>query len=310
MSRLGLVCLSLVLIGLAAETYIAAKLGLRRGEVEDALRKAVTDTEKAEEAHTRAKAELADSRQKLAATKIGWGFEWNFPPGGNVGSIQLVNGKLAVTGLGTSHGLMANEVTDAAGQKKFVAPVVHVFTDNGQGGSNYLGEFIAGIGPSELTEQNSVLSPSWNVSPQELASWNFASGVRLRSQVPAGPRAAVDSLHQTIQRTFSQLNQTLLRIEEQKRLTDAAAAALVVRKNELLGDPAAADNVDHPEYKLGLVKTLVDVEEERNAIQAGVDELRRLLKTASEFRTQQLDSLKQVVSRMTTPDTKLSQRAE
>lgn len=310
MSRLGLVCLVLVLLGLAAETYIAAKLGMRRGEVEEQLRTAILDSEKALAAHAKAKEELEESRHKLASTKIGWGYEWNFPAGGNLGSVQNVNGRLSVTGLGTANGLIAHPVTDANGQQRNVAPVVHVFTDNGQGGSIYIGEFVAGIGPNELSEQNSILVPTWNASPQEMASWNFTGGVRLRSQIPAGGRASVENLHQTIQRTFAQLTQTMLRIEEQTRLTEAAAAALVVRKNELLGDPTAADNVDHPEYKLGLVRALVDTEEERNAVQAGVDELRRLLKSASESRGQLLDGLKELASGMSNSATKVSQRSE
>ncbi len=310
MSRLGLVCLSLVLIGLAAESFIAAKLGMRRGEVGDQFRKAVTDSEKAKEQHIRAKAELAESRSKLAAVKTGWGFEWTFPAGGNVGSVQAVGGRLAVTGLGTANGLVANQVTDASGQQRIVPPVVHVFAENAQGGSTYIGEFIAGTGPNELTEQNSTLIPTWNVSPQEIASWNFSGVVRLRSHIPAGGRASVENLHQTIQRTFSQLMQTNLRVEEQKRLTDAAAAALAVRRKELLGDATADDNVEHPEYKLGLVQALVDIEEERNAVQAAVDELRRLLKIASEFRTEQLDNIKQLALSLQNSGTKISQREE
>ena len=310
MSRLGLVCLSLVLIGLAAESYIAAKLGLRRGEVEDQLRKAFTDTEKAQEAHKKSSSELSEARQKLAATKLGWGYEWNFPAGGNVGSVQAVGARLAVTGLGTANGLVAAQVTDASGQQRLVPPVVHVFTDNGQGGSIYIGEFIAGIGANELTEQNATLTPSWSVSPQEIASWDFSKGARPRSQIPAGGRAAVENLHQTIQRTFSQLSQTALRIEEQKRLTDAAAVALQTRKNELLGDPEAADNIEHPEYQLGLVQALVNIEEERNAVQAGVDQLRRLLKAAAALRTEYLENLKQIALQLKTSTTKVSQRTE
>lgn len=306
---LRVMCLVLVLIGVTAEAFIAAKLVMRRTEVEDQLQKVVAETEKSTEAHKRATGELAESQKKLAGVKIGWGYEWNFPPGGNLGSVQLVNGRLSVTGLGTANGLVAKEYTDATGQR-LAAPIVHVFTDNGQGGSVYIGEFIAGIGPNELTEQNSTLIPAWNVSPQEIAGWDFSRGVRLRSQIPPGPRASVENLHQTIQRTFSQLAQTALRIEEQKGLTDDAAAALAVRKSELLGDPNAAENPDHPEYKLGLVRALVDIEDERNVVQAGVDQLRRLLKEAGEFRTEKLDSLKQMVSLLRESGTKVSQRSE
>lgn len=307
MSRLGLVCLILVLLGLGAESYIAAKLGLRRGEVEDQLRKAIADTETATSALEKAKIELGDSRQKLQSVKVGWGYEWNFPPGG---AIQVVQGRLAVNGLGTSNGLTRRQVTDGNGQARELAPVVHVFTDNGQGGSRYVGEFIADISPNGLTETSSVLIPTWAASPEEQQTWDFSGKVRLRSQTPSGDRSAVEHLHQTIQLTFSQLTQTGLRLEEQKRLNAAADEALQARKNELLGDAAAADNPEHPEYKLGLVQTLVDVEEERNAVQAAVDELRRQLKVASEFRIQQLDALKELAAKQASPETKVSQRTK
>ena len=314
MSRLGLVCLILVLLGLGAESYIAAKLGLRRGEVEDSLRKAIADTETATTTLEKAKIELGDSQQKLQSVKVGWGYEWEFPAGGNVGSVQVVQGRLAVTGLGTSFGtskgLSRRQITDANGQARELAPVVHVFTEDGQGVSRYIGEFIADISPNGLTETSSVLIPTWAASAEEQQTWDFTGKVRMRSQAPSGERSAVEHLHQTIQLTFSQLTQTGLRLEEQKRLNTAADEALQARKNELLGDAAAADNPDHPEYKLGLVQTLVDVEEERNAVQSAVDELRRQLKVASEFRTQQLDALKQLAAKLASPDTKVSQRSK
>jgi hypothetical protein len=52
------------------------------------------------------------------------------------------------------------------------------------------------------------------------------------------------------------------------------------------------------------------VEEERNAVQFAVDELRRQLKVASEFRTQQLDALKQIAAKLSSPETKVSQRTK
>jgi hypothetical protein len=58
------------------------------------------------------------------------------------------------------------------------------------------------------------------------------------------------------------------------------------------------------------VQALEDLEEERNAVQAGVDELRRLLKLATEQRFEQLENLKQVVQNLRNSATKLSQRDE
>jgi len=313
MSKLRIVGYVLVIIGLIVEVVYAAKLGMRRGEVEEKLRTAIADSEKAMEAHTKAKSELSESRQLLASIKLGWGYEWPLPaaPGGNAVplQVQVVGGRLSVSGLGTNNGLVAEQVTEN-GQQKSVAPVVHVFAQDAQGGSYYIGEFVAGIGPNELSEQNATLIPVWNVSAQEMASWNFSGGVRMRSQIPAGGRSAVGNLNQIIQRTYEQLAQTSLRFEEQTRLNAAADAALQVRKNELLGNPEGPDNPDHPEYKVGLVQALEDLEEQRNAVQAGVDELRRLIKSAREFRQQQIDTLNEIVSRLQKPTAKLSQRAE
>lgn len=312
MSKLRIVGYLLVIIGLIVEAVYAAKLGMRRGEVEDQLRVVIPDSEKAIELNLKSKSELSESRQLLANAKLGWGYEWTFPAGGNVGSVQVVGGRLAVTGLGTSNGLVPVLIEDPANNNaaRPGQPVVHVFALNGQGGSSYIGEFVAGIGPNELSEQNATLIPIWNVTPQEMATWDFSGGVRMRSQIPAGGRSATGNLHQTIQRTYEQLTQTALRLEEQKRLSDAADAALTVRRNELLGDPNGPDNADHPEYKVGLVQALQDLEEERNAVQVAVDQLRRLIKTAAEFRQQQVDSLKQIVSSVEKSETRLSQSAE
>jgi len=71
MSKLGLVCLCLVVLGLGAEFYIAAKLGMRRGEVAEELRKVMDDSEKAIVALEKAQTEAKEARQTLALTKLG-----------------------------------------------------------------------------------------------------------------------------------------------------------------------------------------------------------------------------------------------
>lgn len=309
MSKLRIVGYLLVIIGLIVEVIYAAKLGMRRGDVEARLRTAIEDSDKAIDANEKATSELTETRQLLASLKLGWGYEWTFPAGGNVGSVQIVGGRLAVTGLGTANGLVANEVTEN-GQQTLVPPVVHVFAINGQGGSAYIGEFRAGIGPNELSEQNSILTPIWNFTLQQMVPANFTGGVRMRSLIPADGRSAADNLHQTIERTDQQLTDIGRRLDEQKLMSDAANNALQVRQKELLGDPNGPENADHPEYKVGLVQALQDLEEERNAVQLGVDGLRRLIKTATAARQQLVDTLKQTVSSLETSGTRLSRRAE
>ena len=93
-------------------------------------------------------------------------------------------------------------------------------------------------------------------------------------------------------------------------MISTAAATLAIRRNELLGDANAADNADHPEYKLGLVQALEDLEEERNGVQVAVDRLRRLIQSATKAREGLVDFLKQIASQPKKSGTQLSQRAD
>jgi hypothetical protein len=304
----------LVILGLTAEVVLMAKLGFRRSKVEDDLRKAVAESDKATESFNKARMEFNESRQRLTSEKLGWGFEWTIPPGGAAGAVQMVPGpvpgRLFVNGIGTANGLTVRDVNDGSGAKS-VAPIVHVFSEanvNNQPTMIYIGEFVASI--PELTPQSCVLEPTWNA--WDANTWNFQGTVRLRSQIPAGPRTQVQSLIQTIVRSSEQIFQTNTRIAEQQKLNEAALAALAGRRAELLGDPNAEDNPDHPEYKVGLVKALEDVEEERNAVQVAVDELRRLINAAVEMRSQLVETLQQLATSLISADseTRITRRAE
>jgi hypothetical protein len=287
---------------------LMAKLGFRRTKVEDDLRKAVAESDKANESFNKARAEFNESRQRLTSEKLGWGYEWTIPPGGAAGAVQMVPGpvpgRLFVNGVGSANGLTVRDLNE-----KTVAPIVHVFSEanvNNQPTMVYIGEFVASI--PELTPQSCVLEPTWNA--WDANTWNFQGTVRLRSQIPAGPRTQVQSLIQTIVRSSEQIFQINTRIAEQQKLNEAALAALAGRRAELLGDPNAEENPDHPEYKVGLVRALEDVEEERNAVQAGVDELRRLIKSAVEIRSQLVETLQQLAASMKQDETRISSRAE
>lgn len=173
---------------------------------------------------------------------------------------------------------------------------MHVFADNGQGKVVYTGEFRLGIGPNELGEQTCVLYPTWNVSPEEMASWNFNNGVRIRTQIPPDGRAEIDSLNQTIQRSNEQMSQLATRIADQQLLKVDADQALLSRRNELLGDAKGADVAERPEFKVGLLRAIEDTEEERNALQVAVDAIRRAIQRAIADRSKLVDSVKKAAS--------------
>ena len=292
-----------VLVGLISEAIIAGKLGKRRGEVEEQLRTVIADSEKAMAAFDKAKIEYNSSRSKLQTVKTGWGIEWNLPAGGQ---IQVVGGRLNVRGVGSGNGLEPRTVTDAAGPKT-VLPVVHIFADNGQGGTNYIGEFVV-PDPGSLTADSVVLQPTWQPTPEDVQGWNFTGAVRLRTQIPPSGREAVENMNSTISRTIEKYIATDIRYAEQEKLKAGADSDLIRRKNELLGDAQGADIPEHPEYRVGLVQALRDLEEERNGIQLAVDQLRRLVKSAIESRNSNVESLKQIAANLTSSATKVSQR--
>jgi hypothetical protein len=306
MSRLGIVCGTLVIIGLLVEFWLVAKLGYRRGEVAEKLRAAMMKSEQALVEFDKAAAELKTAEVNLGALKLGWGYEFQFAPA-NPAPVQNQGGKLFVTGLGaTTKALEPRTVTGADGLEKKAAPPMHVFADNGQGKVVYTGEFLLGIGPNELGEQTCVLYPTWRVSPEEMASWNFNNGVRIRTQIPPGGRAEIDSLNQTIQRSVEQMMQLNARTEDQKLLKVDADKALQARRNELLGDPEGADVAERPEFKVGLVRAIEDTEEERNALQVAVDAVRRNIRRAIANRSKLVESVKEVAANASPPVTKIS----
>lgn len=307
MSRLGIVCGSLVIIGLLAEFWLAAKLGYRRGEVADKLREVTAKSEKAIVEFDNSAAELRTAKSSLAALKLGWGHEYTLAPA-NPAPVQNQGGRLFVTGLGSATpGLELKKHTDANGQETMVPPPLHVFAADGQGKLTYTGEFQLGIGPNELGEQTCVLYPTWSVSPQEIASWDFSHEVRLRTHIPSGRMAEIDSLNQTIQRSNEQLTQLNSRTDgHQKALKEKADLSLQTRRNELLGDPAGADVAERPEFKVGLVQAIEDIEEERNSIQVAVDAIRRRILQAVADRARLVENVKETAASQSKPVTKVS----
>ncbi len=298
MNRTGKVCLFLTLVCMVAGFYLAARLGNYANSWSVKLRDARVAGEKAVAAGETAALDLKVAQAELARTKLGWGYEWTFPPNGNVGEIQIKGTSLLVTGLGRANGLVERRV-DVDGQPQIVAPTVHVFALNGQGGSAYIGEFMAD--PQQLGDTNATLVPTWFVTTAELGTWNFAQGVRMRSQVPAAERAAVEGLNQALRRTTELFEETQANIKEQQDLITAAQLQLQTRRGELLGNPALAPIEDRPEHTAGLVQALENLEETRNAAQLKIDQLRRSILSETASRGSLFDEVKALVEKFPSP---------
>lgn len=304
MNTIGKVCLGLTLVCMLVSVYLGARLGKHANSWAVKVRDAKVGSEKAVAEQAKAAQELSTARAELARIKMGWGFEWTIPPGGAAGGIQVAGGRLAVSGLGSSNGLATRQV-DVNGQPQMIAPNVHVFALNGEAGSVYIGEFMAD--PQQLGPNNAALIPTWNVTPQEVASWNFSQGVRLRSQVPPAERASFESVNQSLQRTRELYSETQTAIDDQQTLLAEAQKQLANRKAELLGNPAIPLIADRPEFTIGLVSALENLEEDRNASQLAVDHLRRAIKAAADVRTAIIATLNELAAQLPEPQSRVSQ---
>ncbi|MBL8812792.1 MAG: hypothetical protein JNM43_21685 [Planctomycetaceae bacterium] len=294
----------LVLLGLGAQAYLAGSVLKRRFAIEADLAKSVVDASKAIEAKSKAEVEFTTAKTALASAKLGWGNEWNFPAGGQVGAVQVVaGGNLNVSGLGANTGLRAVDVNGAPSD-----PAVHVFGFSPQNQPVYLGEFHAPV--AQIAATNCVLVPSSSVNLEDINQDAFSRGIRMRAEIPAGPRRSVENLAQNIRRSVEKRDLAIENGRRQQDLNTAALEGLDTRKRELLGDPNGPDVAEYPEYRVGLVKALENLEEERNAVQLSVDQLRRLVKAATETRQQNVESLQQLASRLERSSTRVTQRAE
>jgi hypothetical protein len=303
MTKLGKTALALTVLALIGGFVLAAMLGKYHNEWSVNLASARTSSDAAIVARDQAKLELLIAQSELSRTKLGWGFEWVLN-GANAPQIQ--NGALIVQGVGTNNGLTVKTTTDEQGQQKQVAPVVHVFSGTAEGGAVYLGEFIAD--PQQISPTSCTLIPQWNVGAPEIATWDFRNGIRLRSQIPPAERAAVEGVYRLIQRTQELIRETNRNIASQETLLASVQEQLDFRKKELLGNPDMTRIAERPEYSDGLVKALVDTEEDRNSLQVSVDALRRMIKQAADERVILLEQLDTLVSQLPQPAERVSKK--
>jgi len=305
MNTLGKVCAGLTIVAMCGWVYLGGRLGKTANDWSVKLRDAKAATQKAVAEHEKSELELSTAQSELARLKLGWGFEWTLPADGSKGSIQLVGSNLAVSGIGTESGLQARQVT-SEGKEETLAPTVHVFQLTAEGGSRYLGEFLADL--DQLAPNSSVLRPTWAVTAQEIGTWNLTSGVRLRSLIPGAGRIQVEGLNQSLQRLREHYAVTDNNVNNQMALLKAAENQLAGRKAELLGNPEAADLKDRPEFKVGLVQALQDIEEARNQLQVDVDDLRRMVLEATEARNRLVADLNELASRLPKDDSRLTKK--
>jgi len=301
MTNLGKTALALTVLALIGGFVLAAMLGKYHNAWSQTLATAREKSESAIEQRNQAELQLLTTQAELARTKLGWGYEWSL----SAQNAPQINGNVLSVPIGTQQGISVRNVNDDQGQQQRVGPPIHVFTGDQNGQSRYLGEFtLAGEpGPNQ-----SSLQPTWFVSPEELQTWDFSNGTRLRSQIPPGARAAVEGANQQVRRLNEGILQSNRNIAEQQALLASVQEQLDFRKKELLGNPDLERIPERPEYSDGLVRALVDTEEQRNEIQDAVDDLRRRIKRAADQRDALLSQLSSLIAELPRASSRISQR--
>ncbi|MBL8814627.1 MAG: hypothetical protein JNL58_01260 [Planctomyces sp.] len=309
MSTLGKVCLVLTILALIGGAILGGMLGGTANSWAVKLRDAKEKSKKEIESAEKSYADLRAAEAELARKKLGWGYEWTFAGDGSI-QITQATGELTIRGLGKANGLTVGQTTTENGQQVPVIPIVHVFAPSNDNTSVvYIGEFRANV--NLLGDTDCVLVPTWTPNPQEVAGWNMTGmGARLRSIVPPTERAEIDGLVQTIIRGMNSRNQLDASIKSQTALYQAAVQQREVRKGELLGNEDVPLIEDRPEFRIGLLKALENLEEERNGVQVAVDTLRRMIKTEADKRSETLGQLQELAEKLPEPSSRVSKRQD
>jgi len=218
--------------------------------------------EKLRDENHRLAEDVATKRQKaeeltteFERITLGWEGVWSPRPGG-VADPQQASFR---AGVGKNDGFGVPESP--------VKPLLYVFQPVDQAGNyRYIGEFQL----VNAFESQSVVVPTWNVRPSDIALWQPSNSWRYRRSVPSGYRTRFQLLTTQLQHAEENLARRLADVTKQESLATAADAQLKFRVGEILGGPTQA----------GLVKKIEQVEEERNQALADVDGLRRKIHEA------------------------------
>lgn len=276
MSKTGKILLGLTVVCLLPWIYFALKLfSIHTGwsvAIADGRKAAEESVQRSEELKT----ELFQMDSELARLQLDWDRAWT-------AARSVQPGQITAQGIGTDNGLVPRQIQDENGNNVMVLPPLHAFAPMPEGGYFYVGEFIAD--PGSVGTNTAVLRPNWFADPQEQAAWNNLPGPwRFLSAVPPSKRTAVDELRDEIVLTAERTQATQQNIAQQQSILTAAEEQRDIRRKELLGDPAAADDPNRPELKVGLLQAVADAEEIRNDIQLAVDQLRRSIIDQSTLR--------------------------
>jgi len=285
MHTFGKVCvLLLVLLAFVAVRYTSKLYVTRAADVKQKIN--------LEEKMARNAKELDDLRNKVRTTKrelthekLSWAPYWNDV------DVEVRNDNSVLVNIGAQQGLEAG-TTDNAAAKQFL---IHCFQSTADGGTEYIGEFRV----SDLEDNRALLVPNWDPFEGETDSWNDGQKWRIRALVPSQHVVRFNGLELQTTSYLELLASKLAHLDDQNKLLAIAEERLQRRIDEIDGPQGDVPDADQRprEDVVGLLTTLTELEEERNAILAKSDERRRaLLQATEDFERTQAENLQVVNS--------------
>ncbi len=254
----GKIFMFLVIIAAAVAAVFSAKIVHVRNSWMKKANDAQTTLEKNQTelaALTKTRNEL---RAEVARQELGWNRTWD---GVNIQPSRQGGGRLSAQGVGLN--------------QKMKPAVVYVFQSDGAG-AKLVGSFRA-----EPEDNATPLIPTFKTRPTKLPGWQGGgAGWRIRQAIPYPSISRFTDLMGDLQKLDEDLIYRQRNIQTQQKLATDAKLKLDKRLNELNGEPDNNANAENlPGWMVdGLVKAIQDEEEERNAVLADVDALRRVVK--------------------------------
>ncbi|MCA8985993.1 MAG: hypothetical protein KDA78_00035 [Planctomycetaceae bacterium] len=247
-----------------AAVILTAKTLDRQTEWSKRVEKARTDYQSAQAQLPDAEALVTQLEEQLSRARLGWGRHWD--------DVEVVPGQNIARGIinvdiGRNDGI--GQTTDQ-GDKY---PLLYGFQKDAQGNWSYVGEFRV----TAMEVNRAGLQLSRTPRTGETDSWNFSEKWRFRDALPAAKRQPVGDLLVKMTTLEQRLNDRRQFLQIQQKSVESAKASLEDRMKELNGNPEAPAEAG-PEYTKGLVATLVEAEEKRNAALAEVQTLRETLR--------------------------------
>lgn len=142
-------------------------------------------------------------------------------------------------------------------------------------GAIYRGDFTV-VTARDVQAQ---LQPNWKIRPEDVQTWAPNGTWRWRNLIPPGYQPNFDTQLAAIERANDSLEDRKKKLTIETGLEKAAAETLKRREDDLQGgESLTKDPAVDPEFRIGLIPAVEEVEESRNLSLRKVDELRRRLR--------------------------------